>query len=95
MEIFNAFTQDKIHGNTIVLNYSLDNESEAVVQKALSNLIKDRTVLIIAHRLSTIKNASRIIVIDNGHIVEEGSHEYLLENGTTYKKLYELQYGLN
>lgn len=74
---------------------SLDNESEAVVQKALSNLIKDRTVLIIAHRLSTIKNASRIIVIDNGHIVEEGSHEYLLENGKTYKKLYELQYAVN
>lgn len=74
---------------------ALDNESEAVVQQALSNLIKDRTVFIIAHRLSTIKNASRIIVIDNGHIVEEGTHEYLLENGQTYKKLYDLQFAVH
>lgn len=73
---------------------SLDNESEAIVQKALSNLIKDRTVFIIAHRLSTIKNATRIIVLEKGSIVESGSHENLMENGATYQHLYEMQFSL-
>lgn len=72
---------------------ALDNESEAVVQKALDNLIKNKTVFVIAHRLSTIKNADRIAVINNGALVELGTHEQLLaiENGQ-YKHLYEMQF---
>ena len=72
---------------------ALDNESEAIVQKAMDNLMKDRTVFIIAHRLSTIKNADRIAVINEGQLVEIGSHEELLkiDNGQ-YKHLYEMQF---
>ena len=72
---------------------ALDNESEAVVQKALDNLIKNKTVFVIAHRLSTIKNADRIAVINNGELVELGTHKELLsiENGQ-YKHLYEMQF---
>ena len=71
----------------------LDNESEAIVQKAMDNLMKDRTVFIIAHRLSTIKNADRIAVINEGELVELGSNEELMqiENGQ-YKALYEMQF---
>lgn len=71
---------------------SLDNESEAIVQKALSNLMKDRTTFIIAHRLSTIKGASRIIVLDKGEIVESGSHDELLNANSFYKNLYDIQF---
>lgn len=71
---------------------SLDNESEAIVQQALSILMQNRTVFIIAHRLSTIKNASRIIVLDKGKILESGSHEALLNNDSIYKNLYEIQF---
>ena len=72
---------------------ALDNESEAVVQKALDNLIKNKTVFVIAHRLSTIKNADRIAVINDGELVELGTHKELLsiENGQ-YKHLYEMQF---
>lgn len=72
---------------------ALDNESEAIVQKAMDNLMKDRTVFIIAHRLSTIKNANRIAVINEGKLVELGTHEELMsiENGE-YKHLYEMQF---
>lgn len=72
---------------------ALDNESEAIVQKAMDNLMKDRTVLIIAHRLSTIKNADRIAVINEGELMELGTHEQLMkiENGQ-YKALYEMQF---
>jgi len=72
---------------------ALDNESEAIVQKAMDNLMKDRTVFIIAHRLSTIKNADRIAVINEGKLVELGTHEELMniENGQ-YKALYEMQF---
>ncbi|MBO5948395.1 ABC transporter ATP-binding protein [bacterium] len=72
---------------------ALDNESEAIVQKAMDNLMQDRTVFIIAHRLSTIKNADRIAVINEGELVELGSHDELLniENGH-YKALYEMQF---
>ena len=72
---------------------ALDNESEAIVQKAMDNLMKDRTVFIIAHRLSTIKNANRIAVINEGELVELGTHEELIgiENGQ-YKHLYEMQF---
>lgn len=71
---------------------SLDNESESIVQQALYNLMQNRTVFIIAHRLSTIKKASRIIVLEKGTIVETGSHDTLLNNQSTYKHLYDLQF---
>ncbi len=72
---------------------ALDNESEAIVQKAMDNLMKNRTVFIIAHRLSTIKNADRIAVINEGELVELGTHEELISipNGH-YKTLYEMQF---
>jgi len=72
---------------------ALDNKSESVVQKAIDNLMKDKTVFVIAHRLSTIKNADKIAVINNGELVELGKHEELvqLENGQ-YKALYEMQF---
>ena len=71
---------------------SLDSESEALVQKALGNLMKGRTTFIIAHRLSTIGYAHRILVIVEGRIVEEGVHEELLARRGEYHKLYQLQY---
>ncbi len=72
---------------------ALDNKAEAVVQKAIDNLMKDKTVFVIAHRLSTIKNADKIIVVNKGHIVEQGTHDELLhiENGA-YKSLYDAQF---
>lgn len=72
---------------------ALDNKSEAIVQKALDNLIKNKTVFVIAHRLSTIKNADRIAVVNEGELAELGTHEDLmnLPNGI-YKKLYEMQF---
>ena len=72
---------------------ALDNKSEAIVQKAIDNLMKDKTVFIIAHRLSTIKNANRIAVINEGDLVELGTHDELMQiqNGQ-YKTLYEMQF---
>ncbi len=74
---------------------SLDSESEIEVQKALEYLMQGRTTLVIAHRLSTIRKADRIMVITDGSIVEEGTHDGLLENGGEYKKLYLLQFRHN
>jgi subfamily B ATP-binding cassette protein MsbA len=71
---------------------SLDSESEMLVQKALENLMKGRTTFVIAHRLSTIGYASRIIVIVNGEIVEQGTHEDLMVRQGEYHKLYEMQF---
>jgi len=71
---------------------ALDTESEREVQKALENLMKNRTTLVVAHRLSTITNADRIIVIKNGGIVEEGSHDELLALHGEYEVLHRLQY---
>lgn len=70
---------------------SLDAESESLVQEALDRLMTNRTTLIIAHRLSTIRNASRILVIDRGVIIEEGSHADLLRGKGLYNRLYETQ----
>ena len=71
---------------------ALDTESEREVQKALENLMKDRTTLVIAHRLSTIKNADRIIVIKDGIIVEQGTHDALIALKGDYEMLYNMQY---
>ena len=71
---------------------SLDTESEKYVQEAIDNLMKDRTVLVIAHRLSTIVNVDRIIVLDNGKIVESGTHTELLDKSGIYKNLYDIQF---
>lgn len=71
---------------------SLDTASEMMVQKALENLMHNRTTFVIAHRLSTIKRADRIILLDKGRIIESGSHRELYDRGGFYKKLYELQF---
>ncbi|MFE4712457.1 ABC transporter ATP-binding protein [Paenibacillus sp. NPDC056722] len=71
---------------------ALDNESERMVQESLDLLMKDRTTLVIAHRLSTVREASRIIVLDQGAIVEEGTHDSLLERNGLYAQLYNIQF---
>ncbi len=70
---------------------SLDAESESAVHDAINRLLQGRTALIIAHRLSTIRDADRILVMDRGHIVEEGTHEQLMRSGGLYRALYETQ----
>lgn len=70
---------------------ALDTESERLVQESLETLMKGRTTLVVAHRLSTILNADKIIVMDNGKIIEEGNHQTLLSQNGTYSKLVELQ----
>jgi ATP-binding cassette, subfamily B, bacterial MsbA len=71
---------------------SLDTEAEAVVQKALENLMRGRTAFVIAHRLSTVRNAGRLAVLVKGCIVETGTHESLLEKKGEYCKLYQMQF---
>jgi len=71
---------------------SLDNESEAAVQAALNNLMKNRTVIVIAHRLSTIKHADEILVLESGHIVESGTHDSLVEQESSYARLINAQF---
>ena len=71
---------------------ALDSESEIEVQQAIEHLMENRTTLVIAHRLSTIRNADRICVMENGQIVEQGTHEELLIEGGRYQQLYEMQF---
>lgn len=73
---------------------SLDTESELLIQQAMERVKKGRTVLVIAHRLSTVKTASRIIVIDKGRLVEEGTHDSLMQRDGLYKTLYTLQFNI-
>lgn len=71
---------------------SLDTESEALVQEAIDRLMKGRTVFVIAHRLSTIQNADKIVVLDDGKIVQMGNHKTLIQQEGLYKRLYEMQF---
>ncbi len=71
---------------------SVDTRTEIMIQKAMDNLMEGRTSFVIAHRLSTIKNADRILVLDNGNIVEQGSHDELMAKGGYYEKLYNSQF---
>ena len=71
---------------------ALDSESEIEVQQAIEHLMENRTTIVIAHRLSTIRNADRICVMENGEIVEQGTHDELLSNGGRYQQLYEMQF---
>ena len=71
---------------------ALDAESEMLVQKALANLLRDKTSIVIAHRLSTVRRADKIVVMERGEIIETGTHAELLETGGVYKRLYELQF---
>ena len=74
---------------------AVDNETEFLIQKALKEISKNCTTLVIAHRLSTIKNANKIIVLGNHEILEQGSHDELIENNNFYKYLWDIQTGNN
>jgi ATP-binding cassette, subfamily B, bacterial MsbA len=71
---------------------ALDAESEQLVQRAIANLIQDRTTIVIAHRLSTVRRADLIVVMEGGQIIEQGTHAELLARGGQYQRLYELQF---
>ena len=71
---------------------SIDPYTDLLIRKAMKVLLKNRTSIIIAHRLSTVRDADRILVIDNGRIVEEGSHRELMRKGGLYQHLYEMQF---
>ncbi len=71
---------------------NIDTKTESLIQRSIENISKDRTTLIIAHRLSTIRNADKIILLNQGKVLEIGSHNELMRNGKYYKELYEVQY---
>jgi len=71
---------------------ALDTESERLVQEAIDHLMQDRTALVIAHRLATVRDADRILVLSEGRIVEQGTHDELFQQGGLYRKLYDLQF---
>jgi subfamily B ATP-binding cassette protein MsbA len=71
---------------------ALDTESERYIQAALKQVMQNRTTLVIAHRLSTIESADVILVMDNGRIVEQGSHQELLARDSIYAKLHKMQF---
>ena len=74
---------------------ALDTESEAIVQKALANLMLNRTTFVIAHRLSTVQHADKIIVLEDGRVVDTGGHDELLKKGGLYNRLYEMQFKMD
>ena len=71
----------------------MDNETEAAIQRSLDTLKEGRTVIAIAHRLSTIRNADNIYVLENGQIVEKGTHDELVSLGKIYSNLWDVQTG--
>ena len=71
----------------------LDNDTEAAIQRSLEQITRDRTTVVIAHRLSTVRQADRIVVMDAGRIVEQGTHESLVKLGGVYAKLWRVQAG--
>ena len=73
---------------------AVDNETEAALQRSIEKVSKDRTTIIIAHRLSTIRNSDRIIVLDNGVIMEDGSHEDLISKKGIYNRMWGVQTGV-
>ena len=94
-EVIQAAKDANAHDFILLLDEatsSLDSESEAQVQEALGRLMKDRTTFVIAHRLSTVQHADQILVLDEGEIVERGSHLELIEQNGLYSHLYELQF---
>jgi len=91
-----SFVRAMVHNPKIIVldeaTSSVDSETEELIQKAIEKLMKGRTAIVIAHRLSTIQEASKIIVVDKGEIMEEGNHEQLLEKEGFYANLYRMQY---
>ncbi len=73
---------------------AVDNETEAALQRSISKISSDRTAIIIAHRLSTIRNAERIIVLENGNVIEDGTHEELVEKRGAYARMWAVQTGM-
>jgi len=71
---------------------ALDSEAAKIVQEALANLLQGKTAFIIAHSFATVLKADRIVVLDNGRIVQQGKHQELLESSPLYRRLYELQF---
>jgi ATP-binding cassette subfamily B protein len=68
---------------------NIDSHTEALIQRALTEVLRDRTAIVIAHRLSTVRNADRIVVLEDGRVLEQGSHDQLMERGGRYAELYE------
>ena len=66
-----------------------------MVQKAINNLVRNRTTLVVAHRLSTIRRADEIVVVDDGRIIQRGTHDQLYDNGGLYRKLHDLQFKMD
>ncbi|WP_421830525.1 ABC transporter ATP-binding protein [Larkinella sp.] len=91
-----SFVRAMVHNPRIMVldeaTSSVDTETEGLIQAAIGKLMKGRTAIVIAHRLSTIREANKIIVVDKGHIVEQGNHEELLQLEGTYANLYRMQY---
>ena len=73
---------------------SVDNETEAALQRSLAQISEGRTTLIIAHRLSTIRNADNIFVLENGKVIESGTHDELVLKDSMYKRLWDVQTGM-